>query len=43
MQGGRQPRDLDLTDSDICDNKHKIEKKNGKWNNMIKDKRNKNR
>lgn len=27
MQGGRQPRDTDLTDSDICNNKHKKKKK----------------
>lgn len=38
MQGGRQPRDTDLTDSDICNNKHKkkTKKKNRKWNNIIK-------
>lgn len=27
MQGGRQPRDTDLTDSDICNNKHKKKQK----------------
>lgn len=37
-QGERQPRDTDLTDSDICYNKHKMKKKKGKWNNIIQKK-----